>query len=111
MDYMLLRSFPGLVRKTIVVFHVDVLLMALQEFRRFLSTPKIQSLSAISKIHQLFVLQDGALLSYNLPVLVSVIQGKSTNETFADSVRRVSPRDQTVYLFSAGIMNDRSIGA
>jgi len=84
-------------------------LVSRPRFRRFLSTPKIQSLSALSKIHQLFVLQDGALLSYNLPVLVSVIQGESTNESFTGSMRRVSPRDHTVHLFSAGIMSDRSI--
>jgi hypothetical protein len=84
--------------------------LRIQEFRRVLSTPKIQSISALSKFHQLLVLQDGALLSYNLRMLVRVIQRELSNESFAGSVDRLSPKDHGVYLFSVGVTGDRNIG-
>ena len=87
---------PGLLRKNIVVFHADVLLTALHKnYDVSYPLPRYNPYLLFRK--WLFVLQDGALLSYNWPVLVSVIQEKSTNESFAGCMRRVSPRDHTVY--------------
>lgn len=56
------------------------------------------------------MLRDGTLISYNLRVLIGVLQGKYTRESFEGSMERLAPKDQSVYLFSAGIMSDRSLG-
>lgn len=74
-------------------------------------SPKITSIAALGQFQKLIVLRDGILVSYNLRVLVGVIHGKYTRESFEGSMERLSPKDQSVYLFAAGIMSERSLGA
>lgn len=111
MEYTRVHSLQDHVRALLLTFHSRIDPALFVEFRRVLPGQRFSSLSALSTFHKLLVLQEGTLLSYNLRVLVRVIQGQSPTDSFAGSMERLSPKDASVCLFTAGVMGGRNLGA
>ncbi|KAF8339639.1 uncharacterized protein EI90DRAFT_3117436 [Cantharellus anzutake] len=78
-------------------------------FKKILPLSGVTSMTTLSKFGILVLLHGSTLQSYNLHILTGLIGGTFSQESFANSMERLTDRDVNVTFFGAGEMSGRTL--